>query len=199
MVPSYCGKRVGGKAKDRAGKTGERTMTRRERLTATFEGAEVDRIPVSAYELDAFDEERLRQDPGYRRLLDRIEASADLLYPWGPRVVSNGLGQLLTATEEARSETETHEEGETSVTITTIHAPKGILRQVRRSAPGLDTSWQTEHFLKNDDDIETLLSIPYVPQDLDCSSFGETDERIGEKGLLHISLPDPLCLAADLF
>jgi len=174
-------------------------VTRRERLLATFDGREVDRVPVSTYELDAFDSERLRRDPGYRRLLDRVEASADLLYPWGPRVVSRGLGHFFTATEEASSETKVYEETEATVTVTTIHAPKGVLKRIQRSVPDLDTSWQIEHFLKSDRDIETLLSIPYVPQELDCSSFQETDARIGERGLLHISLPDPLCVAAELF
>jgi len=195
MKSSYCGRELEAKQTQ----IGEEAMTRRERLIATFEDREVDRIPVSTYELDAFDNERLRRDSGYRRLLDRVEASADLFYPWGPRVVSEGLGHFLTATEEVVSERKIHEEGEATVTVTTVRAPKGTLRQVRRSVPGLDTTWQTEHFLKTDADIETLLSIPYVPQALDCSSFQEVDERIGEKGLLHISLPDPLCVVAELF
>lgn len=175
------------------------TMTSRERLTAALKGEPVDRIPVSAYELDSYDNATLRQDPGYARILDHIRDSADLLYPWGPGSKSAGLGYFMTATTDCKVETEERTEAGRTFRRTTLHTPKGPLYSESSTVPDILTTWTVEHFLKTDEDIERFFSIPYVPTVPDCDGFAATDERIGPRGLLHISMADPLCMVADLF
>ena len=174
-------------------------MTRRERLIAAFKGEAVDRIPVSCYELDSFDNATLRQDPGYARLLDHVWEEADLLYPWGPGSKSAGIGYFMTATTDCEVQNQETQEGDRRLRKTTIQTPKGPISSLTTTVPGILTTWTIEHFLKTDEDIERFFSIPHVPAVPDCSHFAETDRRIGERGLLHISLADPLCMAADLF
>ena len=62
---------------------------------------------------------------------------------------------------------------------TIFHTPKGDLRQVEMVSAIGDPGYCIEHFVKEPEDIDTLLSLPYAPYPADTRSFEETRRRRG--------------------
>ncbi|MFO7919043.1 MAG: uroporphyrinogen decarboxylase family protein [Anaerolineae bacterium] len=79
----------------------------------------------------------------------------------------------------------------------TIQTPKGTLTGTQRITR--DASWTTEYLVKTQEDAGKLLSIPYIPPDPDVTAYYEWTERIGEEGLVALSMPSPFRLALGIF
>ena len=68
-----------------------------------------------------------------------------------------------------------------------------------RTDEGIHTVWTIKHLLEDISDIDKYLSIPFDPQILNMGRFYESMQKLGEKGLMMLSLGDPICDAAELF
>jgi hypothetical protein len=90
------------------------------------------------------------------------------------------------------------QEGDSLITRRVAHTPKGDLSQTTKVYGDVHTIWQTEHWCKNSDDVDKALSIPYEPLDWDFSDFARITGEVGENGIIMSSIPDPLCLAAEM-
>lgn len=60
-------------------------------------------------------------------------------------------------------------------------------------------AWTVKPFLEGEEDIERLMSIPYVPPVLDARPFFERIKTIGEMGLVHAGFSDPIGILSSLF
>jgi len=167
-------------------------MTSRERLLAAVRGEMPDRVPVSCYELNAYHPEHFEnREPSYARLMAAI---AEL----GDEMLMTHTGGLPNAAERIETQRWTDEQG-SQFTRQAWHTPKGALTRLLRDDPGLHTTWQIEHWCKDGEDLERVLSVPFEAGQVDRGFLLRQQEELGQKGVLLISIADPLCHAAELF
>ena len=165
-------------------------MTSAQRLMATLRHEPVDRVPISAHELVGWNPDLWEnQLPSYHRLMDVIRARTDCLYLFG-------IPMRNTLESVSR---ETWEENQSRWTRTTVHTPRGNLRMVHRRDVDVNTTWRVERLLKTDDDIQRYLSIPFEMAPPDMGPFFRAQEHLGERGIMLVSIADPICIVAELF
>jgi hypothetical protein len=175
----------------------------RERLIATLTGKPVDRVPVNFYEVGGFkvdpddpDPFNVYNGPTWRPLLDLAEHKTDLLRMRGPK-----LAPAPGSRKDEFFTTETTVENGSRFTRTTVRTKNRTLTSTVRRDPEVDTEWEIEHLLKDMDDLKAYLSLPdeALDEDADVSELQPEEALVGDRGLVMISTPDPICLAAALF
>jgi hypothetical protein len=183
-------------------------MNSRERLLTALNCQEPDRVPISTYELVGYN--RLaweNNDASYARLMDVIRQQTDCVGMWDPtprvgfRLPDGSRPKLAPFAETGALipvALDQHRAGDSAVTHITAHTPKGPVTMTIRVMDNLVTEWRTEHWCKHADDVDRVLSVPYEPLLYDFSDFVRIKEEIGEHGIIMSSLPDPMCLAAEL-
>ena len=150
----------------------------------------VDRVPISGHELVGWNPNLWEnQLPSYNRLMDVIRAKTDCLY-------LSGIPMRNTLEEVTR---ENWDEGQQHWTRTTVHTPRGDLRMVHRRDEHVNTTWRIERLLKTDEDIERYLSIPFEMEPPDMAPFLQAKEHLGDRGIMLVSIADPICVVSELF
>jgi len=178
-------------------------VTPRERLMATLAGRPVDRPAVSFYEIGGWEADptdpdpfNVFNDPSWRPLLQLAEEQTDLIRmcspAWKP-APGNPRGEFFRS--------ETHMEGRSRLTRTTLKVAGRTLTSLSRRDPELHTEWTLEHLLKDTADLEAYLHLPdevfaYEP---DLGRLRAEEARIGQRGIVMIDTGDPICDAASLF
>ena len=177
-------------------------MNRRERLMATLNGQAVDRPAVCFYEINGFDDTtdadpyNIYSHPSWRPLFDLALNKSDVIlmrYPPFKDTPPDPLSDLV--------KTETVEKDGSRFTTTTIRAGKRTLTLRRRQDKDVNTSWQTEHLLKDVDDFKAWLDLPEPEPGgtPDIESFLKDEAMTGDAGIVMVDTSDPVCCAADLF
>ncbi len=186
-------------------------MTSRERLMAAIRHEAPDRVPVSTYEMTGLHydpREREGQgpdrsparmylsgwwnhEPSYQPLMAYIREQADCVYMTDIRTGDRYLKE--------HTHTETWREGPHQYTRTVLRTPKGPLSQTFRVDDGLYTAWETEHLVKDEEDVRRYLSIPFDPEPVDVSHLAAQDAFVGDRGILMVDVLDPICEVAGLF
>lgn len=69
------------------------------------------------------------------------------------------------------------------------HTPKGTLHEVTRVSNAGEPSYIMEYAVKEPEDIEKLLSIPYEPIPFNPERYHNTVGQIGDRGIAMFSLP----------
>jgi uroporphyrinogen-III decarboxylase len=174
-------------------------MTRRERLMATLQGRPVDRPAVSFYEIGGFDINprdpdpfNIYNDPSWQPLLALAEEQTDLIRMRSPRLRPASTPYITTATTE---------ESESRLTRTTVRAGGRTLTSLTRRDRAVNTIWVLEHLLKDVDDLKAYLELPdeALAEEVDVADLHADDKILGDRGIVMVDTPDPLCLAAALF
>jgi len=167
-------------------------MTSRERLLAVFRREQPDRVPVSTYEMVGYDlESWYNRQPSYASLMDVIRERTDCLYMCCPKW--RDLGRESITEEHARRD------GNRTHRTVTLHTPKGDLTGRFMQEDDLYTVWTTEHFVKDLDNLEKWLSIPYEPTPVDVAHILAEGDRLGDRGVMLVDVADPICVMAELF
>ena len=75
------------------------------------------------------------------------------------------------------------------------------MQSLARVDKDVHTVWQIEHLLKNTDELKVFLQLPREVFDctVDVSNLINEEEKLGDKGIVMVDTPDPLCMAAALF
>lgn len=140
-----------------------------------------DRVPVQVRGVRAWDEQWVNtRHESYRPIIEAVAAHGDFVEGWSPPG-----GLFLSLSDAVTTSSERVEREDWVETITTFHTPGGDLRTRRlaskRGLPGM----QTEFMVKRLDDVEKVLSVPYVaPGEMDASGFFARDEEMGDRGLV---------------
>jgi hypothetical protein len=191
-------------------------MTSRERLMATLGGAPVDRPAVNFYEIGGFDvdpsdpdEFNVYHDPSWWPLLELAEERTDLIRmrsavrsrSWDPQFgvpPSAGPGPRKRGTPNSVHQ---YVEGQWHCTRVTIRIGGRVLSKTMRRSPEVDTTWTTEHLLKNVDDLRAYLELPdeFFAEEIDVAKLHEDDAQVGDRGIVMVDTEDPICGAASLF
>ncbi|MHB9037952.1 MAG: uroporphyrinogen decarboxylase family protein [Armatimonadota bacterium] len=178
-------------------------MTRRERLIATLQGARVDRPAVSFYEIGEFcvnpadpDPFNIYNDPSWQPLLTLCEEKTDLIRMVSPVLKDspgNRRDEFIHCTE--------YVENGSRFERTKINIAGRLLTSLTRRDPDVDTVWTLEHLLKDTGDLRAYLQLPddVFAQYPDIINLIAEEEKLGDRGIVMVDTPDPLCLAAGLF
>ena len=185
-------------------------MKRRERLMATLRGESVDRPAVSFYEIGGFkvdqddpDPYNVYNAPDWRPLLQLAEDHTDIIRLMSP-VRTRSVDPSTTVASDARREfftQETVEADDWRITRTTVTSAGRTLTQTTKRQRGLDTTWTTEHLLKDTDDLRAYLELPdeAFAESIDVSPLEAEEAKLGASGIVMVDTEDPLCAAAALF
>jgi hypothetical protein len=178
-------------------------MTRRERLMASLRGQPVDRPSVCFYELNGLDEDpsdpdpyNIFSDPSWRPLLELTRQRTDCIVMRGARMKNAPPDPLADATTAETVETETSR----FVTQTVRLGSRTLVRRTRRDRDTL-TTWTLEHPLKDASDLKAWLETP-LPEaggEPDVEPILQAEHQIADAGIVMLDIPDPLCLAAEMF
>ncbi len=178
-------------------------MKRRERLMATLRGENVDRPPLSFYEINGLDENPADENPfnvyshpSWRPLIDLAREHTD-------RIVIRHVPYKSAAPDpmEKVSSTESVISEGRRITTRRINAGGRTLTGRTRRDPDVNTTWTVEHLLKDVDDLRAFLDLPSrAPgSEVVTDPVIRTESALGETGIVMINTPDPLNLAASLF
>lgn len=153
-----------------------------------------DRVPIQVRGVPVWNDAWVRsRHPSYRPLMDAVLEHGDWVSGWAPqtgRFLSDAPLELSSAARELDDRWTLHE--------TTLHTPKGPLVATYQSSrvgmPGLERSF----FIKTDEDVERFLSLPYVPPQLAVDEYFRLERTLGERGLVIVSLLNPVGYVHDL-
>jgi len=166
-------------------------LTSRERLLRCIKHQDLDRVPVSTYELVGWNDNAWEnKEPSYKRLMDTIREYTDCIYMLNP-----GAREIPNSVSEIRE----WDECERHFTKKIFHTRYGDLTSLYREDAGIHTVWTLKHLLEDISDIDKYLSHPYESPEWDMTSFYSEQRKLGDKGVMMISVDDPICLAAELF
>ena len=162
-------------------------MTSRERLLAVLKGQMPDRVPVSCYELVGYDTKNFcNREPSYHGLMEYIREKTDCMAMWNPASDSSLMQSAYAMpTESTRIETK-----DGHIVKTKVMLPSRTLTAEMRVIDGVYTTWHTEHLCKDSEDVEALLSMPYVGVEYDASDAARIMAELGDHGILMPSLED---------
>lgn len=180
-------------------------MTRKERLLATLRGEAVDRPPLCFYELNGYDENIADPDvfniynhPSWQPLLELTREKTDRIvmrYVHFSRKAS-ALDALTRTTVYYDKNGSRHE-------VTELQAADRVLCQHTRRDPDVNTVWTLEHLLKDEDDLQAWIDLPHEDgTDLGTPDYREilqTEQELGDTGIVMIDTGDALCELASLF
>ncbi len=155
-----------------------------------------DRVPVSLYKIDPFDSESFwAGHKSFERLLQVARECQDTFHLYRPKTgfFFSAPGSIEVKTEEFQ---DTPLSRMVHLTVTTR------LGRLTRSARTSNTSmhlWIQKPWVESERDIEKFLELPYVPFNPDLSDYYQIVNKLGDKGVVVIALPDPLAVIAELF
>ncbi|OGV64232.1 MAG: hypothetical protein A3K19_00290 [Lentisphaerae bacterium RIFOXYB12_FULL_65_16] len=157
-------------------------MTRRERLTAIFQGHVPDRPAVKLWGLHLGQKfMHPAYEPVYRLGIECTDlmggGGAPFNLHWG----------AAGATVAKSSEQPTHSPEWIDV-ITEVSTPAGQLRSIYTRNTHGKPGYEKEHLLKEPEDIKKLLSVPYEPFPFNPESFRASEKNIGDRGITVFGL-----------
>ena len=170
-------------------------MTPRDRLLRAYRLEETDRVPVTLSYVDPFSEPEAQPRPGYRRFQRLVGEKTDVLLPASP----GNRGILFSSTKMANIESDAREEGQYTYHSSTMNTPEGQLHQKSKSERGIKTAWIYEGYIKSEEDVEKVLSIPFEPLEVDATPIQQAVESLGDGGVVATGFSDPICNCANLY
>jgi len=167
-------------------------MTSKERLTRLFEGKDIDRIPVwllfpyfiSPSYADIYNL------PDYKPILEQVSSCTDTI----ERMDIN-TGFCFNANPSVNFAKRNYTEDGYHIEEQTVSYKDIKLRKaVKRGPSGIEI----ENYIKTEDDIDRILSLPYKPAEPDTELFNKRRDEFGERGLMGISYSDPISVLHGL-
>jgi len=173
-------------------------MTPRERLLAVLRREIPDTVPIYIRGVNPFGEKMNwmgKQDPSYERLRKFVLDSTDIFHGYGLDA-----GVFLSGAEVKVSQRTIREDDDWRDIESAIQTPRGPIRSVtRRSRHNLYEVMQVEHYVKDEEDFERFMSIPYVPVRPDVKGPAQRAEReVGEHGIAAAGMPEVISYAHEL-
>lgn len=159
-------------------------LTSHERLMRIFRNQEIDRPALKLWGADASVGWQLHE--AYRPVSELAAKTTDIFGGIG-----SGLNVLRgVAEDKSESWDEKTNNPQRVDRHTVLHTPKGDLHAVHRYSTIGDPGYDMEHFIKEEEDIEKILSLPYEAPNVNIREFYENAvTSMGDKGIVMINLP----------
>ncbi len=161
-------------------------LTSHERLMRIFRGEEIDRPALKLWGASHTIGQQLHDD--YLPVSRLAAETTDLFSGSGGYGLDPVGGVLRGQFTESRDE-------ETGDPLwydqrTIMHTPKGDVKMIRRISHIKDPGYDIEYFIKDEEDAEKVLSLPYeAPSGMKSEDYEKAIASIGERGVAMIGLP----------
>ena len=170
-------------------------LSSRSRIMRALDLQEVDRVPMLFWGVDPFTDGLMAREPSYARLLTLIKDNCEVKRRWFPRIPEGSLFYSGTPVEMAQRCTT--EDGMIS-RVTVLKTPKGELRATTQAVPNTSVEACIESYVKGEEDLARLLSLPYAPVRPDLKGYFALDRELGERGVVTHRVSTPLGLVESL-
>jgi hypothetical protein len=169
-------------------------MTRKERMLAAMRRQPVDRVPFSTYNLFPYAGSSHVEDPTYAPLLRKVAQCAGAFAKINPTPLAYGLVRQHPGLLDRRIEGA----GDARLLHTILHTPRGDLTETTR-IPENKPGRISKPFITSDADIETCLSLPYEPPEIDMTLARDFYASAGDRAVMGIIFTEPMSAVAELF
>ena len=161
----------------------ENTMSTEERVLAALRCEQPDTVPVFIY-LNPYVESWYTRESSYADVLKACKNYADIIYDWYfPSGFFHTVAQVPTESRQLSDGMIEH----------IRHTPAGRITSITKAdwrGGGTIKRWITQP-----EDVERVLSIPFVPARPDLTEFFETKKHLAGKCVAQITFADPICIA----
>lgn len=171
-------------------------MTSKERIQTVLRGGIPDRVPVSLYKINPFDEDSFwKKHKSFENLLKIAKELQDTFQFYKPKT-----GFFFSAPESIDVKVEEeHDSPISKIVKLTVETDYGPLVRIARTTEMSFHQWVQKPWIEREKDIYKFLSLPYIPYQPDLSDFHEMEKKLGDKGVMVMCLPDPLGVVGFLF
>lgn len=161
-------------------------LTSHERLMRIFRKEEIDRPSLKLW--GAGSDANVLLHPSYRLVAELAAQTTDLFTGTAGYDLDVFGGTALGKYVEYRTEETGNPLWRDVHTI--LHTPKGDLTMCSRQSTIGDPGYDIEHHIKDEEDIEKILSLPYeAPTGLVRDHYDQAVAAIGDRGIATINLP----------
>lgn len=157
-------------------------LTSRERIMRIFQNKEIDRPSLKLWGA-GLDDYLLH--PMYKPVRDLAIEKSDLYIGYGAPF-NIYCGKRWEGQVEVYDKDTEHPTWKDRHVI--FHTPKGDLHGVDRVSTVGEPSYTIEHFIKEPEDIDKLLSLEYEPFEFSLDGFYELQAKVGERGVVMFGL-----------
>jgi hypothetical protein len=171
--------------------------SRRAALLALFREHRLGYVPATTYGVDRLSHEWMARDPSFQRVLDYTDRYDHIFVLYLSYYASFGVTDVLGLWDPGALHQEVQQEGGATHYHLTLHTPRGDLTANYTENEGLRTVWRHDALMKTDDDVDCFLSAPFVPNPPDLDAFQRLSDALGERGVMEIETPTPLCLVVE--
>jgi len=154
-------------------------------------------IPVSTYGVDRYSHPWMADDPSYREVLACSDQFDHIQVLYLSYYAAFGLTDILALDDPDRVEVETFRKGNVLTTRYTLHTPKGDLVGEYKDVDGNKSTWRESPLIKTDDDIDAFMAVPFKPALPDVEAYRRLQASLGDRGLVQVQVPDPVCLIVE--
>lgn len=171
--------------------------SRRQALFTLLQERRTDYVPVTSYGVDRYSHPWMGLDPSFKRILEYTDEHEHIFVLHLSYYASFGFTDVLGVTNPEAVERRSYRKGEATHFEFTLHTPQGDLAANYTENDGVHTLWRHDPLIKSDDDMDRFLSAPFAPTPPNVDAFEKTRQALGDRGLMEIELPDPLCLVVE--
>jgi hypothetical protein len=171
--------------------------SRRATLLSLLSERRQDVIPATTYGVDRYSHPWMAADPSFARLLDYTDAHEHIFALHRSYYASFGATDVLSVRDPAAVEQRSYRTESATHTEYVLHTPVGDLTAHYTENDGVHTVWRHDLLIKTDDDIDRFLATSFAPVLPDVTAFERTRQALGERGVMEIEMPDPLCLVVE--
>ena len=171
-------------------------MTSKERILSVLNGIIPDRVPVSLYKIDPFDENSFwAKHESFKNLLEVAKKIQDTFHFYRPKT-----GFFFSSPDSVDVKVEEFQDTRISKKIKlTVETELGPLTRIARQTLVSSFEWVEKPWVENHHDIEKFLTLPYTPFKPDISDFYKIQANLGDRGIMVVALPDPVGVCGTLF
>ncbi len=171
--------------------------TRRSALQTLLRERRLNCVPATTYGVDRYSHPWMTADPSFARLLDYTDSHEHIFAMHRSYYASFGVTDVLDVRDPAAVEKHTYRSDDSTHTEYVLHTPGGDLTAHYTENEGVHTVWRHNLLIKTDDDIDRFLAAPFAPGLPNREAFEGTRQALGERGVMEIEMPDPLCLVVE--
>jgi len=171
--------------------------SRRSALQTLLRERQLAYVPATTYGVDRYSHPWMATDPSFARLLDYTDAHEHIFALHLSYYASFGVTDVLGVADQEAVERRSYRSEGATHTEYILHTPKGDLTAHYTENDGVHTVWRHDMLIKSDDDMDRFLAAPFAPHPPDVTAFERTRQALGDRGLMEIEIPDPLCLVVE--
>lgn len=160
-------------------------LSSRERLKRVFRCEPVDRMPVRIWGVDPMFP---YGDPSWEPLYEMTERyKLDIIRSWSPAAEERD-PPAVRVTSERRESGKAHLWERETV----IHTPAGSLTQLSHEPKDGSPGYVAKHFIETVEDARKWLSLPQPIPGFRTDSYGQLEEKSGDRALLMVGLGEAM-------